>query len=74
MGLEFKIKLSAILATLHATSITLAYIVTQGNITATILWFAISTGITAGLSYYKDQKNQKTKPKTQHPNPKPYQN
>ncbi len=56
LGLEFKPKLSAILAVVHATSATLAYIVTQGDITVTILWFAISTGLTAGVSYYKDQE------------------
>jgi len=27
----------------------------QGNITATIIWFAITTGATAGLSYYKEK-------------------
>ena len=58
MGLTFKPKLSAILATLHAASVTLTYIVTQGNITATIICFAISTGITAGLSYYQDQETK----------------
>jgi hypothetical protein len=56
LGLEFKPKLSAILAVVHGTSIALAYIVTQGNITAMILWFAVSTGVTAGLSYYKEQE------------------
>jgi len=56
LGLEFKPKLSAILAVLHGTSIALAYIVTQGNITAMILWFAVSTGVTAGLSYYKEHE------------------
>jgi hypothetical protein len=25
------------------------------NITATIIWFAITTGATAGLSYYKEK-------------------
>jgi hypothetical protein len=54
VGLEFKPKLSAILAVVHGTSVALAYIVTQGNVTAMILWFAVSTGVTAGLSYYKD--------------------
>jgi hypothetical protein len=34
----------------------LAYIVSQGNITATILWFAITTGPTAGLSYYREKE------------------
>ena len=56
VGLEFKPKLSAILAVVHGTSIALAYIVTQGNITAMILWFAVSTGVTAGLSYYTDHE------------------
>jgi len=56
LGLEFKPKLSAILAVVHGTSIALAYIVTQGNITAMILWFAVSTGVTAGLSYYTDHE------------------
>jgi len=31
---------------LAAASLTLAYIVSQGNITATIVWFAITTGAT----------------------------
>ena len=56
MGLEFKPKLSAILAAVHGTSIALSYIVTQGDITAMIIWFAVSTGVTAGLSYYKDHE------------------
>jgi len=69
VGLEFKPKLSAILAVVHGTSIALAYIVTQGNITAMILWFAVSTGVTAGLSYYTD--HEKTENQTQHSTPKP---
>jgi hypothetical protein len=56
LGLEFKPKLSAILAAIHGTSIALSYIVTKGDITAMIIWFAISTGVTAGLSYYKGQE------------------
>jgi hypothetical protein len=56
VGLEFKPKLSAILAVVHGTSVALAYIVTQGNITATILLFAVSTGVTAGFSYYRDHE------------------
>jgi hypothetical protein len=34
----------------------LAYIVSQGNITATIIWFAITTGAIIGLSYYKEKE------------------
>jgi len=56
MGLEFKPKLSAILAAVHGASIALSYIITQGNVTAMVLWFAVSTGVTAGLSYYADQE------------------
>jgi len=56
MGFEFKPKLSAVLAIIQGASVGLAYIVSQGNITATIIWFAISTGITAGLSYYKEKQ------------------
>ena len=56
MGLEFKPKLSAILAVVHGASVALSYVVTQGNVTAMILWFAVSTGVTAGLSYYADQE------------------
>jgi hypothetical protein len=56
VGLEFKPKLSAILAVVHGASIALSYIITQGNVTAMILWFAVSTGVTAGLSYYTDHE------------------
>ena len=34
-----------------------AYVVSQGNITATILWFAITTGATAGLGGYKEKEH-----------------
>lgn len=60
MGREFKPKLAAILAAVHGTSIALSYIVTQGDITAIIIWFAVSTGVTAGLSYYNDQEKTDT--------------
>ena len=55
MGFEFKPKLSAVLAIIQGASVGLAYIVSQENITVTIIWFAVSTGITAGLSYYKEK-------------------
>ena len=60
MGLEFKPKLSAILATIHGVSIALSYIVTQGDITAMIIWFAVTSGVTAGLSYYSDKEKTET--------------
>lgn len=56
LGFQFKPKLSAVLAVVHGVSVGLAYIVSQGNVTATIIWFAISTGVSAGLSYYKEKE------------------
>ena len=56
MGFQFKLKLSAVLAVLNGVSVALAYIVSQGNITVTIVWFAITTGAAAGLSYYKESE------------------
>ena len=58
MGLEFKPKLSAVLAAVHGVSVALSYIITKGDVTAMILWFAVSTGVTAGLSYYTDQEKK----------------
>jgi hypothetical protein len=45
-----------VLAVLNGVSVALAYVVTQGNITATIIWFGIVTGVTAGLSYNKEKE------------------
>ena len=56
VGFQFKPKPSAVLAVLNGVSVGLAYIVSQGNITATIVWFAITTGVTAGLSYYEKKE------------------
>jgi len=53
---QFKPKLSAVLAVLNGASVGLAYVVSQGNITATIIWFAITTGATAGLSYSHERR------------------
>jgi len=36
-------------------SVGLAYLVGEGNITATVIWFAITTGATAGLSYRREK-------------------
>ena len=44
------------LAVLNGVSVGLAYVVSQGNITATIIWFGIVTGVTAGLSYNKENQ------------------
>jgi len=54
-GFQFKPRLAAVLAVLNGVSVGLAYIVSQGNITATIVWFAITTGATAGLSCNKEK-------------------
>ena len=56
VGFQFKPRLAAVLAVLNGASVGLAYIVSQGNITATIVWFAITTGVPVGLSYYKKQQ------------------
>jgi hypothetical protein len=56
MGFQFKPKLAAVLAVLNGISVGLAYVVSQGNITATIIWFAIQAGVTAGLSYYREHE------------------
>ncbi len=53
MGFQFKPKLVAVLAVLKGISAGAAYIVSQGDLTVTIVWFAISSEVTAGLSYYK---------------------
>ncbi len=55
MGFQFKPKLAAVLAVLQGISAGAAYIVSQGDLTVTIVWFAISSGVTAGLSYYKNE-------------------
>lgn len=52
MGFKFKPELSALLALIHGMSAALAYIASNGDLTVTIVLFAVSTGITAGLSYY----------------------
>ena len=56
MGLEFKPKLSVVLAVLNGVSVALSYIFTRGDVTAMIVWFAIVTVITAGVSYYNDHE------------------
>jgi hypothetical protein len=56
MGFQFKPKLSAVLALLNGVGVGLASIVSRGNITATIIWFATTTGATAGLSYHKERE------------------
>ena len=56
VGFQFEPKLAAVLAVLNGVSVGLAYVVTQGNITATIIWFGIATGVTAGLSYNKEKE------------------
>ena len=55
MGLQFKVRLATMLAILHGISFGATYIVTQGDLTAIIVVQAIVSGITAGLSYYKEE-------------------
>jgi len=56
MVFQFKLKLGVILALLHGLSISCTYIVTQGNLTTVIIVEALVTGITAGLSHYKEKQ------------------
>ena len=56
MGFQFKLKLAAVLAVLQGISVGTAYIVSQGDLTVTVVWFAISSGVTAGLSYYAEKE------------------
>jgi hypothetical protein len=46
-----------VLAVFNGVSVGLAYVVTQGNVTATIIWFGIVTGVTAGLSYNREKQS-----------------
>jgi hypothetical protein len=55
MGFQFKLKLAAVLAVLQGISVGAAYVVSQGDLTVTVVWMAISTGVTAGLSYYSER-------------------
>ena len=55
MGFQFKLKLATVLAVLQGISVGAAYIVSQGDLTVTIVWMAISTGVTAGISYYQEK-------------------
>jgi hypothetical protein len=43
-------------ALFSAAFVGLAYMVSQGIITTTIVWFAITTGVTAGLGYCKEKR------------------
>jgi hypothetical protein len=63
MGFQFKLKLAAVLAVLQGISVGAAYIVSQGDITVTVIWMAISTGVTAGLSYYREIERRTCPPK-----------
>ena len=46
MGFQFKVKLAAVMAVINGVAAGLSYIVSQGDITVTILLTAISVGIT----------------------------
>jgi len=48
--------IAVVLTVLTGVSVGLAYIMSQGNVTATIVWFATTTGATAGLSSYKEKE------------------
>jgi len=54
MGFEFKVKLAVAMAVINGVVAGLSYIVSQGDITITIVLTAISVGITQGISYYRE--------------------
>jgi hypothetical protein len=56
VGFTFKPELAAILAVCNGAAVTLSYIASQGNVTATMVSLAISAGIAAGVSYYEEKE------------------
>jgi hypothetical protein len=53
MGFQFKPKLAAVMAVVNGIAAGASYIVTAGDLGVTIIVTAISVGLTAGVSYYK---------------------
>jgi hypothetical protein len=53
---QLKPKLAAVLAVMNGVSVGLAFVVSQRNITATIIWFGIVSGVTTGLGYNKENQ------------------
>jgi uncharacterized membrane protein YoaK (UPF0700 family) len=58
MGFTFKPKLAAVLAIANGIAAGAAYVASSGDLTATIIALAVSAGLSAGVSYYKEQENK----------------
>jgi len=56
MGFQFKPKLAAVMAVVNGIAACASYIVSAGDLAVTIIVTAISVGITAGVSYYKEHE------------------
>ena len=56
MGFQFKPKLAAVMAVLNGIAVGASYIVSAGDLGVTIVVTAISVGLSAGVSYYEEQK------------------
>ena len=53
MGFQFKPKLAAVMAVVNGIAAGASYIVTARDLGVTIIVTAISVGLAAGVSYYK---------------------
>jgi hypothetical protein len=56
MGFKFKPKLAAVMAVISGIAAGASYIVSQGDLGVTIVITAISIGLSAGVSYYKEHE------------------
>jgi uncharacterized membrane protein YoaK (UPF0700 family) len=56
MGFTFKPKLAAVLAIVNGIAAGAAYVASSGDLTTTIIALAVSVGLSAGVSYHKEQE------------------
>ena len=56
MGFTFKPKLAIVLAIVNGIAAGAAYVASSGDLTTTIIALAVSVGLSAGVSYYKEQE------------------
>ena len=56
MGFQFKPKLAVVMAVVNGIAAGATYVVTAGNLGVTIIVTAISVGLSAGASYYKEHE------------------
>jgi len=58
MGFTFKPKLAVLLAIVNGIAAGAAYVASSGDLTTTIIALAVSAGLSAGVSYYHEQKDK----------------